>query len=123
MLYILGTLLLYKNTNTLLLSKYTVNRSDVKKNGISLFRIIPLRRNVWETLPLFLFSHIRFCSDGISDGRVSVRMTSQASRGFMLHYRCSYERNFIMRIFLKRSLSVRVKECHLFNDNFAQNGK
>jgi hypothetical protein len=50
-----------------------------------------------------MFSFVR----KISDKRVRVRMTSQVGGGgYTLHYKNSYERNFVTRIFVKRRLAV-----------------
>jgi hypothetical protein len=59
----------------------------------------------WVRLFPFSFARVRFCSQGISDRRVGVPITSQTEgRRFILEVRIEW--NFVMRMFVKRGLSV-----------------
>jgi hypothetical protein len=54
------------------------------------------------------FFIVRMCSIlfGRDFERASSRLDDKSIRGYALHFKCLYERNFIMRIFLKRGLSA-----------------
>jgi hypothetical protein len=56
---------------------------------------------VWDTQRPLL-ARVRFCSEDF--GRAN--SDYEPSVGYAIHYKISHERNFVMRIFVKRGLTV-----------------
>jgi hypothetical protein len=105
-----NVLTIAQKTENVRKSLFRQNRSIGTPNSPSVpdkrtFSVLPLvSLTDWVTLrPLFAFSLVRL---RFFFGQASSRSDDEPSGGYALHYESSYERNFVMRIFVKRGVTV-----------------